>query len=181
MNLRKGELDDIPGLGDNLSAIALAEVEWLAPLPGHPRTFSKADIERARTFVARNGGRTLPVLIDDDNHVISGLVFVEAARANGQKTIRVIRQSGLSPAEALFLGTAVTKIQTLGQWDGPAMEEALRMFETQIEDFSASLIGFAPGELDKLIGASMFSADADTLPRLAQRRHLLARRALAMW
>lgn len=166
MSTRKVEFDAIAGLGDNSSALINAKVARLKPLPGHPWILSEPEIAKAKPFVARHGERALPVIIDDDGQVISGAVFVEAARALGLKTIRVILQSGLSQTEALFIGTAVTRIQTLGSWDGKAMEAALREFEAQIEDFSSSLIAFAPGELDKLIGASSFGDAGDKLPML---------------
>jgi hypothetical protein len=47
---------------------------------------------------------------------MSGEIFVEAARLQGRKTIRLIRQSGLSSAESLMLGTTIAKLQTLGSW-----------------------------------------------------------------
>jgi len=166
MSLRSGELNEIPGLGDNLSAAVEIRVNDLPAFPGHPWKISKADIDRAKPIVARYGDRVLPVLVDDENHVMSGEIFIEATRLQGRKTIRVIRQSGLSSAESLMLGTAITKLQTLGGWDGAAMEAALREFEEFIEDFSASLIGFAPGELDRIIGAASGGVEADRIPAI---------------
>lgn len=166
MSLKVRELGKIAGPGDNLSGMFLADLGWLKPLPGHPWKLNKTDIGRAKTFVSRYGDRALPVLIDDHNQVLSGWIFVEAARALGMKKLRVVVQSCLTPAEALLVGTTVTKIQTLGSWDGSAMEAALREFEAHIEDFSAELIGFAPGELDRLVGAASFGPGGDALPPL---------------
>ncbi|NYI25005.1 DNA methylase N-4 [Sphingobium indicum] len=166
MSLGSGELNEIPGLGDNLSAAVEIRVNDLQALPGHPWKISKADIDRAKPIVARYGDRVLPVLVDDENRVISGEIFVEAARLQRRKTIRVIRQSGLSSADSLMMGMAITKLQTLGNWDNAAMEAALREFEKSIEDFSASLIGFAPGELDRIIGAASVGAEADRIPAM---------------
>ncbi|APL95583.1 DNA methylase [Sphingomonas sp. BHC-A] len=159
-------MNEIPGLGDNLSAAVEIRVNDLQALPGHPWKISKADIDRAKPIVARYGDRVLPVLVDDENRVISGEIFVEAARLQRRKTIRVIRQSGLSSADSLMMGMAITKLQTLGNWDNAAMEAALREFEKSIEDFSASLIGFAPGELDRIIGAASVGAEADRIPAM---------------
>jgi DNA modification methylase len=166
MSLRKGELNETPGLGDNLSAAVEIQVDDLRAFPGHPWKIRKADTDRAKPIIARYGDRVLPILIDDENHVMSGEIFAEAARLLGRKTIRGIRQSGLPNAESLMLGTAITKIQTLGDWDGAAMEAALHDFEKVIEDFSASLIGFAPGELDRIIGAASGGMEADRVPAL---------------
>jgi hypothetical protein len=79
--------------------------------------YSIADIERTKQIIARYSNRALPILINDEDQVLSGWLFVEAARALGQKTIRVIVQSGLSSTEALLLGTAVTKIQNNSRLD----------------------------------------------------------------
>lgn len=166
MSLCSGELSEIPGLGDNLSTAVEMRVDDLKPFPGHPWKISRADVDRAKPIIARYGDRVLPVLTDDENRVMCGEVFVEAARLCGRKTIRVIRQSGLSDTESLMLGTAITKLQTLGIWDGAAMEAALSDFEAFVEDFSASLIGFAPGELDRIIGAASAGEEADKIPAL---------------
>ncbi|WP_176596393.1 MULTISPECIES: hypothetical protein [Sphingobium] len=117
MSLRRGELNEIPGLGDNLSAVVDVRVDDLQAHPRHPWKIGKADIDRAKPIVARYDDRVLPVLIDDENRVISGEIFVEAARLQRRKMIRAIRQSGLSGAESLMMGTAITKLQTLGGWD----------------------------------------------------------------
>jgi len=167
MPLSTSDPNNIPGIGDNLSAIVTVEISRLIPLPGHPWKVDKRDVERAMPFVKRHARRAMPVLIDDECHVLSNAAIVEAARALGLKTLKVISQSGLTSAEALLLGTAISKIQTLGSWDGEAMEAALRTFEQQIDDFSAALIGFAPGELDRLVGAGTFGAGAAHVPELA--------------
>lgn len=169
MSLRRGQLDEIRGLGDNLSALVPVRIKELTPLPGHPRTYSKADIDRAKPIVARCGNRALPVLINDEGQVLLNWLIVEAARALGRKTIQVIVQSGLSHAEALLIGTALSKIQTSGIWDPAATEAALRTFEAQIQDFSHLDIGFAPGELDRLIGAASFGDQGDAVPALHAR------------
>src|SRR3546814_17229769 len=90
MSLGSGELNEIPGLGDNLSAAVEIRVNDLQALPGHPWKISKADIDRAKPIVARYGDRVLPVLVDDENRVISGEIFVEAARLKRAQTIREI-------------------------------------------------------------------------------------------
>lgn len=166
MSLRRSELNEIPGLGDNLSAVVDIRVDDLQAHPRHPWRIDKADIDRAKPIVARYGDRVLPVLVDDENRVISSEIFVEAARLQRRKMIRAIRQSGLSGAESLMMGTAITKLQTLGGWDGAAMEAALSEFEKFIEDFSTSLIGFAPGELDRIIGAASAGVEADRIPAM---------------
>lgn len=167
-SMKAGELDAFPSLGDNLSAAVTVNVSDLRHHEKHPFSVSKADITRARSIVKRFAGRTLPILVDDENRVLSGGIFYEAALALGLKSIKVIRQSGLSETDGLLFGTAISKLQTLGEFDGKAMEAALRTFEAQIEDFSAELIGFAPGELDKLIGGAN-PVEADILPKLQKR------------
>lgn len=108
------------------------------------------------------------MLVDDEDQILSGGIFVAAARASGRKTIRIIRQSGLTDVEGLLLGTAISKLSTLGSFDGVVLEAALREFEAAFEDFSHDLIGFAPGELDRIIGASSVGPEADRVPTLEQ-------------
>jgi DNA modification methylase len=164
MRTKNTRLPSLGMVGSNLSAVVQVPTSDLKPMPGHPWSISQPDVARVTPLLKRFGDRALPVLVNDDNEVISGHVFVEAAKKSGRAVIRVIRQSGLSGPEGLLLGIAVTKAQTLGTWDGQAMEAALRDFETHIEDFSSAMIAFAPGELDKLIGASTFDPTADEVP-----------------
>ena len=145
MSLRTGELNEIPVLGDNLSAAVEMRVDDLKPFPGHPWKISKGDIDRAKPIIGRYGDRVLPVLVDDENHVMSGEIFVEAARLQGRKTIRLIRQSGLSSAESLMLGTTITKLQTLGSWgsgrscDATSIPGRCRLCSSSFERKASSL------------------------------------------
>ncbi|UNK80353.1 hypothetical protein MNQ96_04545 [Sphingopyxis granuli] len=149
--------------------MAEVPIEDLKTLSGHPWAFKDKDIERAMPFVSRYQGRALPVMADDDDHILASAIFIEAARRLGIKAVKVIRQSGISEAEALLFGTAITKIQSLGSWDGAAMEKALRQLEDYIAGFSAGLIGFAPGEFDRLIGADIFDGGGNSLPRVEEK------------
>ena len=153
------------GGGHNSSTIEEVAVGALHVDPGDPWKYKQEDMERAMPFVRRYGAAHVSsIMIDGDNNVIIGAVFVAAARDAGIKTLRVVRQIFPDPTERRLFSLAGSKILSTGFWDGNALAEVILEFEKSIEDFSHDLIAFPPGMLDKLIGASISSSGADELP-----------------
>lgn len=148
----------------NSSRIEEVAVGDLKIDPLDPWKQKKDDIERAVPFIKRFSRAVVPVMIDPENTVVIGVAFVEAARKAGIKSLRVVRQVFADPIERKLFSVAATKVLSTGFWDGAAIAEAMLEFEKSIEDFSHDLIAFPPGVLDKLIGGTISSEGADTLP-----------------
>ena len=47
---------------------------------------------------------------------------------------------------------AIDQLQSRGSWDPGGLEEWVRLFEQDIEDFDHAMLGFDSGELDKVLG-----------------------------
>ena len=151
--------------GYNSSTIEKVAVGDLIIDPLDPWKQKPEDVERAVPFVRRYGNdHVMPIIIDADNKVAMGAVFIEAAQRAGIEHLRVVRQAFPDATERKLFSVAGTKILSTGFWDGKALAKLVAEFETSIESFSHDLIAFPPGMLDKLIGGSMSNADADQLP-----------------
>jgi hypothetical protein len=161
--------NDRPGqsIGINTGHLERVAVADLKRNPSDARHISKQDRARAELYVARYSDRPLPVMTDGQNHVLVGQVFVEAARKLRISHLLVVRQHGLDPTENLLFSTAANQLLTLGSWDADLMDKALREFESTIPDFSGALLGFAPGELDRIVGSAGPNDDANAVPEPA--------------
>lgn len=155
------------GLLANRSGVEQVTVASLLNYSKSPKKFSKDDIARATSFVDRFADHIMPVMIGNHSEILVGEVIVEAARRLGIKELRVVRQDGLGEPEQLLFSVAASKLLEFGSWDGTTMEAALRDFEAHITDFSHDLIGFGPGELDKLVGRSGANDLEDVVPKVA--------------
>ncbi len=158
-----GRQSQSPWLGHNGSSLESVEVAQLRYKPLDASRRSKADVRRAKPFVARHPDRALPIVVGKNNEVLCGAIFVEAAREEGISRLRVVRQSDLSEEEELLYSTASNKLLSIVAWDGEAMELAVRNLEDHFDDFGAELIGFAPGELDHIIGLASSGSGEDNV------------------
>ena len=150
--------------GLNSSTIVNIAVSDLIVDPGNPWKQKTEDIERAVPFITRYRDHVMPVMADDENNVVIGAAFVEAARKAGIKTLWIVRQAFVDPIERKLFSVAGAKILSSGFWDGDALAKAVLEFEKSIEDFSHDLIAFPPGMLDKLIGGAISNEGADDVP-----------------
>lgn len=101
-------------------------------------------------MIERQKAQVLPVIATPAGEVIAGWIFVEAARQKGIKQLRVIVVDGMSEVERLEYSIACKRLLECGSWDGGLMAAALMAFEQEIEDFAVDLLGFEPGELDRI-------------------------------
>ena len=160
-------------VGHNSVAIQRIALTRLKRRPDDPRKYSVGDVERA-VGVLRHlpDGAMLPIIVNGDDEILIGGVLVEAAQKLRKSHLNVIRQEGLSPLEQQQYSIALNQLLTLGHWDPQIFEACMRDFEETIADFSHATLGFANGELDRIIGiADSLTAgggDADAVPPLEQ-------------
>jgi len=154
------------GVGHNSSRIEEVAVRDLIIDPRDAWKQTAEDIDRAAPIVTRcsNDNTTLPIIVAGDDVVAIGQTFVLAAKQLGIERLLVVRQTFPNETERLLFSTACNKVLSTGFWDGALLSNLVLDFEKSIEDFSHDLIGFAPGALDKIIGANMPSEGADKLP-----------------
>ena len=160
----------VGGSGHNRTTLEQVAVSELRRRAGDPRTFSDRDIELAMAAMAQLPmGAPPPVFANQTHEILVGGLFVEAARRLGLKTITVIRHEGLTELEEKHYSVAINQLLSKGDWDSFALGDWVAEFEASIDDFSQATIGFANGELDKVLGIPGLIGgmeDEDRLPPL---------------
>lgn len=160
-------------LGHNSIAIERIALPRLKRRKVDPRKYSDRDVERAVGVLRHLPDRAvLPIIVNNADDILIGGLLVEAAKKLGIRLLNVIRQDGLSPIEEQQYSIALNQLLTLGYWDAQEFEACLREFEATIEDFSQATLGFANGELDRILGFAAAlnggAGDADAVPPVEQ-------------
>ena len=148
--------------GHNRTSIERVVLSRVQRRDGDPRIFPTRDIELAVNVIMKlPDGAPLPIFLNEQNEILLGGIFVEAARKLGLKSILVTRHSGMTDIEQKHYSVAINQLLTKGEWDPLSLGEWVREFELGIEDFSQAAIGFANGELDKVLGLAGLGLDLD--------------------
>jgi ParB-like nuclease domain len=90
-----------------------------------------------------------PVLIDERNTVLDGVVRVEAAKRLGLTQIACIRAEHLTAAECRLVRIALNRLSEKGGWNFGALK--LELNELILEDAPIEITGFALPEIDEII------------------------------
>jgi DNA modification methylase len=136
----------------------------LKPNPRDPRTYDRATRRRIVAMVRRLGPP--PIVVGAEREVLSGNVWLEAAREAGYDEAPVLVAEHLTPAEADAYMLANIKFALRGEWDARLLGEVLRDLSVGEIAFDIELTGFEPAEIDLAIeGLDDAAADAaDELP-----------------
>jgi DNA modification methylase len=129
------------------------EIAWrplgeLIPYARNPRTHSDAQVAQIAASL-REFGWTNPVLVDGRNGVIAGHGRVLAARKLGLDRVPVIELAHLSDEQRRAYIIADNQLALNAGWD----ETLLRLELADLSElgFDLGLIGFADGELERLL------------------------------
>lgn len=150
------------------------DVEWipigaLRPNPRNARTHSKKQIGLIKASIEKFG-QTKPVIADDNNVILAGHGFVEAARLAGLSRVSVIRLGHLTEAQKRAYLIADNKIAERAGWNREIL--AIELGELSellpVEDLDVSLTGFETAEIDLLLAdmAASKQEPEDTIPSL---------------
>lgn len=136
------------------------ELGRLKEFAGNPRKNDHA-VDAAAKAIAAFGFR-VPILAKSDGMIIDGHLRLKAARQLGLETVPVLLADDLSEAQVRAFRLSVNKIADLAEWDADLL--AFELDELRDLGFDLSLIGFAPGELNDLIGTPNTGFDPDEVP-----------------
>ncbi|QFT71767.1 DNA methyltransferase [Ruegeria sp. THAF33] len=133
----------------------------LKPYPTNVRSHSEKSLGRLADSISEFGF-VVPVVIDNDNTVITGHGRIEAAKRLKLSTIPTICADHLTPAQVKAYRIADNRLAELSDWN----EDALRIELGELMDlslagdldFSLDITGFEIPEIDIIIG----SVDDDT-------------------
>jgi ParB-like chromosome segregation protein Spo0J len=128
--------------------IAWRPLGELIPYARNPRTHSDAQVAQIAASI-REFGWTNPVLVDSANGIIAGHGRVLAARKLGLERVPVIELGHMSEAQRRAYVLADNQLALNAGWD----EALLRLELADLSElgFDLGLIGFAEGELERLL------------------------------
>lgn len=147
-----------------LSASPVAElrpIDSLKPYPRNARTHSEEQVAQIAASI-KEFGWTTPVLVDGENGVIAGHGRLLAARKLGMAEVPVIELGRLTAAQKRAYILADNRIAESAGWDAELL--AVELDELRDMQFDLGVIGFAPGELNELIGTPNTGYDPDEVP-----------------
>nr|WP_047168115.1 DNA modification methylase [Sphingomonas sp. Y57] len=122
------------------------------------RRTSPEQLKRVTRSVSRLG-MVKPIIISPDGKIIDGHILVEVARGMGLPDIECVIIDHLSAEELRLARIALNRIQETGEWD--LDELSVELEELKIGDLDINLTGFAPGELDLILGQELGMAGLD--------------------
>jgi DNA modification methylase len=148
-------------------AIAWRPLGELIPYARNPRTHSDAQLAQIAASI-REFGWTNPVLVDGQNGIIAGHGRVLAARKLGLDKVPVIELAHMSEAQKRAYVLADNQLALNAGWD----EALLRLELADLSElgFDLGLIGFAEGELERLLAGDGRTGltDDDDAPELPE-------------
>ena len=136
----------------------MVSIKALRPNPKNARTHSKKQIGLIKASI-EEFGQTKPVIVDDNNVILAGHGFVEAARLLGLSRVSIVKLGHLTEAQKRAYLLADNKIAEQAGWNREIL--ALELGELSellpVEGLDVSLTGFETAEIDLLL-ADMASA-----------------------
>jgi DNA modification methylase len=109
-----------------------------------------------------NFGFCDPILIDEQDEVLHGVVRVEAAKLLGLPHIPCICASHLTASERRLVRLALNRLSEKGRWDLDELK--LELTELILEDAPIEISGFSLAEVDQIIlGEELPAAEAGPL------------------
>lgn len=117
----------------------------LKPWPTNPRVHSDKQLAKIVASL-RRFGFTMPVLVDEQNTILSGHGRVEAAKQLGLNPIPVRVASGWGPADKRAYVITDNKLALLSSWDVPLLKDEIELLIA--EEFDIETTGFSTAEID---------------------------------
>jgi ParB-like chromosome segregation protein Spo0J len=130
--------------------IVYEPIGMLKPAPRNVRTHNKKHIGQLEQSI-RDFGFCIPILCDDDDHIVAGHGRLEAARRLGHDTVPVIRLKNLTPAALRAFAIAENKLAERGGWDRNLLALEIQELSLVLPDLDFTDIGFEAAEIDVLM------------------------------
>lgn len=131
-------------------AVRYRPVSSLRLNPGNPRQHSKRQIDQIAASI-RAFGMNVPVLVDEDGHVIAGHGRMLACQQLGMSTVPTIELKGLTEAQARAFAIADNRLTENAAWDERLLGESLKILSEADLDFDLETTGFETAEIDLFI------------------------------
>lgn len=140
------------------------KIEYLSPGEIKPRhrgwRTHKPELYRTLDHSIRTNGLVEPVLVDSENRVMCGSAVVEAAARLGLNRIPVLRVEHLSDAQLRAYAVSAAKMAEMSGFDEDILALELQDVEALLGGLDFTNLGFATGELDRILGLTDMELDA---------------------
>jgi hypothetical protein len=120
----------------------------LVPPARNVRKIKAAHLSEVASAISRLGFCD-PVLIDERNSVLDGVVRVEAAKLLGLPHIPCIRADHLTHTERRLLRMALNRLSEKGSWDFDELK--IELEDLVLEDAPIEITGFSMPKVDQII------------------------------
>jgi len=143
--------------------IELRRIEELVPYEKNPRTHSARQVDQIKASM-KEFGFVVPILIDTHAGIVAGHGRLLAARKLGLTHVPVIVLDHLSEAQKRAYLLADNQLALNAGWDEDLLRVELE--ELKALDINIDLIGFDPGDLDRMLarGRGSCLVDEDDVP-----------------
>src|SRR5579872_6245418 len=128
--------------------IELRRIEELVPYEKNPRTHSARQVDQIKASM-KEFGFVVPILIDSKAGIVAGHGRLLAARKLGLTHVPVIVLDHLSEAQKRAYLLADNQLALNAGWDEDLLRVELE--ELKALDINIDLIGFDPGDLDRML------------------------------
>ena len=116
--------DQLPLRRNDRHQAEYLETSSLTPMAGAARYHPKHQL-RALTKSLQTFGQVLPILIDADLRIISGLALWQVAKQLSLPEVMVIRIAHLTEPQTKALMVALNRLSDLSRWDDEALNAIL--------------------------------------------------------
>ncbi len=132
-------------------AMGYEPIDRIQPNPRDPRLYRLT--ERRRIARALQCFGAMPLIVTGNRVMLSGNIWLEAAKLAGFSEVPVIVADHLTPAEADAFMLAQIRLIERGEWDTQLLGQLLRDLTLQDLDFDVTISGFDTPEIDLKIAA----------------------------
>lgn len=115
-------------------------IEELIPYINNPRNNDEA-VDAVASSI-KNFGFKVPIVIDEQNEIITGHTRYKAAKKLGLKEVPTIKASDLSPEQVKAFRLADNKVSEIATWDIEALNIELAEISTMELDLDMADLGF---------------------------------------
>lgn len=144
--------------------VEMRSIEAVVPYEKNPRANDQA-VEAVKHSIREYGFRQ-PIVVDEAGVIIVGHTRWKAAKALGLTEVPVHVATGLAPEKVKAYRIADNKVAELAEWDKELLP--IELGELRGMDVDLELLGFAPDELEKLLGNGIYGnsglTDPDSVP-----------------
>lgn len=105
-----------------------------------------------------------PVIVDENNNVLSGEVWLTAARHLNLEMIPVVCVSKLTAAQKIAVEIGYVQILGMSGWDADALKEKFEAIYEVVPEFNFESIGFSSQETDLILFPTNIVLDEDDCP-----------------